>query len=415
MPGGVGGRGYAACVTEVAVSGDGVESAFGDDVAGEVAFGLEEVNEVIAGLVAVHAERRRRDAEILAARLGIGGEPPQTLAAIGARFDLARDRVRQLHTRTVGYILRETHLGGDERAAFTRRYPLEARDSALVRTLLAETYATDTDLAANELTYLKLRLAGHAPEDAKRVAGYVVQRIMGWQKKTNRRLAALREESAAAAALTALSDQIEWPARASDPAPLPSASARVVDGDDDQRGRFYLAKVGRDVGFDSALRARLLLTLNAADQVRTFQEEPAAVRYTVDGQTGLHHPDVAAQLADGRIVLVDVQPLGQVGIHVNRAKAAALREHAHANGWGLLIWTGSRTGVAQLRYRRVDAELEQRLGDLLAAGPAPMTAVRRLHREAGLELLDLAALTLRHGWRWDRAPFRLSAPPPAAD
>jgi len=389
---------------------DGVEAAFVDDVEGDVAFGLEEVNAVLAGLVTVHAQRRRRDAEILAARLGVGGEPPQTLAAIGARFDLARDRVRQLHTRTVGQILRETHLGGAERAAFAERYPLDARDSAMVRRLLAETYATDSDLAANELSFLKLRLAGHAAEDAKRVAGYVMQRIMGWQKKTNRRLAALHDEASATAALDVLWPRVDWP-DSGPPAPLPTASARVVDGDDDQRGRFYLDKVGRDVGFDSALRARLLLTLNAGEPVRTFQEEPVAVSYRFGEQTRLHHPSVAAELVDGRVVLIDVQPLGHVGFEINRVKAAAVREHALANGWGVLIWTGSRTSVAELADRRVEAELEQRLSELVDAGPVRLAALRELHREAGLDVLDLAALTLRHGWCWDRMTFTIGAAP----
>jgi len=386
----------------------GAEAAFVDDVEGDVSFGLEEVHVVLAQLVAVHGQRRRRDAEILAARLGVSGEPPQTLAAIGARFDLARDRVRQLHTRTVGQILRETHLVGAERAVFTDRYPLAARDSALVRTLLAETYATDSDLAANDLSFVKLRLAGHAAEDAKRVAGYVMQRIMGWQKKTNRRLAALHDEPAATAALDALLPRIDWPP-AGTPAPLPPASTRVVDADDDQRGRFYLDKVGRDVGFDSALRARLLLTLNAGEPVRTFQEEPVAVPFEFDGRRGPHHPSVAAELTDGRIVLIDVQPLGHVGFEINRAKAAAVRAHAHANGWGFLVWTGSRTGVAELRERAIDRELEQRLVELVAAGPVRHATLRELRRESGLELLDLVAATLRHGWRWDRANFTISA------
>jgi hypothetical protein len=34
---------------------------------------------------------------------------------------------------------------------------------------------------------------------------------------------------------------------------------------------------------------------------------------------------------------------------------------------------------------------------------------RDLADETGLEPVDLIALVLRHGWRWDRAPFRLSA------
>lgn len=390
---------------------DGTEAAFVDDIEAEVAFELEEVNAVLAGLVTVHAQRRRRDAEILGARLGIDGEPPQTLAAIGARFDLARDRVRQLHTRTVGQILRETHLAGAERAVFADRYPLDARDSTLVRRLLAETYATDSDLAANELSFLKLRLGGHAAEDAKRVAGYVMQRIMGWQKKTNRRLAALHDEPSATAALDMLWPRVDWPQPGGRRAPVPTASARVVDGDDDQRGRFYLDKVGRDVGFDSALRARLLLTLNAGAPVRTFQEEPVAISYRFGGQTRLHHPSAAVELVDGRVVLIDVQPLGHVGFEISRVKAAAVRAHAHANGWGALTWTGSRTGVAELRDRRVDAQLEQRLTELLQAGQVRPAALRELHREAGLEPLDLAALTLRHGWCWDRTTFTIGAAP----
>jgi hypothetical protein len=38
-------------------------------------------------------------------------------------------------------------------------------------------------------------------------------------------------------------------------------------------------------------------------------------------------------------------------------------------------------------------------------------ALREVRAKTGLELLDFLALVLRHEWRWDRAPFRLSAPP----
>lgn len=381
---------------------------FVDDIRGEVSFGLEEVNEVLAGLVGVHAERRKRDAEIVGYRLGIGGEGPETLARIGARFDLARDRVRQLHTRAVGQMLREAALiGGREAEVFAGRYPVDGRDSALVRALLVETYATDTDLAANELSYLKLRLAGHAPEDAKRIAGYVMQRIMAWQKKTNRQLAKLRDaEPAAATEIGEWAARIEWPAGS--PAPLPTTSARTVDGDDEGRGRFYLDKVGRDVGFDSALQARLLRTLNAADTVETFQEHPIAVRYDIDGSERVHYPSVAARFTDGRVALIDVQPLGHVAFHVNRAKSAAARSRAHAEGWGWLVWTGSRLDLPELTRREVDARRANGLAELVERGPVPWREVRRLREESGLELLDFAALVLRNEWRWDRGPFRLT-------
>ncbi|MFI9511203.1 hypothetical protein [Nocardia sp. NPDC052566] len=381
-----------------------------DDIRDDMSFGLEEVNEALAELVAQQAERKARDAEILGYRLGIAGERPQTLALIGARYDLARDRIRQLHTKAVGQLLRHAQLTGQIGApVFALRYPVRGRDQQLVRALLVETYATDTDIAANELSYLKLRLAGHAPEDAKRIAGFVTQRIMAWRRKTNRRLAKLHAEPPATAELTSALAQVDWPGAAT-PTGLPNESARVVDGDDDGRGRFYLDKVGRDVAFDSGLEARLLRILTASDLVDTFQEEPAAVTYALDGADRVAYPSVAARLSDGRVVLIDVQPLGHVAFHTNRIRSAAARAYAHDRGWGWLIWTGSRIGVPELLHRKVDASAGGQLEELLTRGPVSWPQLRQVRTDTGLELLDFVALALRHEWRWDRAPFRLTAP-----
>ncbi len=376
-----------------------------DDVAADVSFGLEEINELLGELVEAQGRRRRRDADIVALRLGISGERPETLARIGARFDLARDRVRQLHTRAVGQMLRDAAITGHRSArVFAERYPLDARDQPLVRALLIETYATDTDLAANELAYLKLRLAGHAPEDARRVAGYVMQRIMVWQKKTRHRLAKLHRAQGTDAFGSLLAG-VEWPANGT-PAPLPAASARTVDGDDDARARFYLDKVGREVAFDSALEARLLQALTASELVDTFRETPLAVDYEIDGVRRTAYPSVVARLTDGRAVLIEVQPLGHIGFHVRRAAATAARERAHANGWGWLLWTGSGTALAE---RPVEPEVERRLRESLTRGPVFWPELRALAAELDFDLLDLIALVLRNDWRWDRAPFVLRA------
>ncbi|WP_406239685.1 sigma factor-like helix-turn-helix DNA-binding protein [Nocardia sp. NBC_01009] len=389
---------------------DDAEFELVDDIEGDVSLGLEEINELLGELVEMHGDRRRRDAEIVGFRLGVSGEAPETLARIGARYDLSRDRIRQLHTRAVGQIIREAQLSGHRAAGvFAARYPVGTRDSQLVRALLVETYATDSDIAANELSYLKLRLAGHAGEDARRIAGFVMQRIMAWQKKTNRRLAKLHHaEPSATDEVNSWLRQVDRPGSVV-AAALPRGSARVVDGDDDGRGRFYLGKVGRDVPFDSGLEARLLRILNASDLIATFQEQPSAVEYQVDGTDRVFYPSIVAELADKRVVLIDVQPLGHVGFHINRAKSAAGCAYAHANGWGWLVWTGSRLGVPELRGRQVDSQSESRLRELVDSGPVHWPAIQRLRTETGLELLDLTTLVLRNEWRWDRAPFRLTA------
>ncbi|MGM7643428.1 hypothetical protein ACSVDM_00875 [Nocardia sp. JW2] len=382
----------------------------GHDIAADVSFELEELDELVGELLVDHAERAAREARVVGLRLGIGGQRPETLTRVGARYDLARDRARQLYTKAIGRILREATRSGHRSAeVFAHRYPREAGDLRLVRTLLTETYATDTDLVAMEWSYLKLRLAGHDQTDARRVAGYVMQRILGWQKKTASILAKLHAPDDDIDDLDAVLAGTDWPDGS--PAPLPTVSARVADADDDGRGRFYLAKAGRDVAYDSALVARLLRTLDASPAVAAFQEEPAALTYTFAGENHVHYPSVAARLTDGRTVLIDVVPLGRTMFHHNRLQADLVRAHAHERGWGALTWTGSAIGTAQLRTRAVDAAAEQRIATDLATGPYDRVGLAAVLTETGLDLLDLAALVLRNDWQFDRLPMRLSASP----
>lgn len=389
-------------------TGDG----FPDDLRDHLSFALEECAHELAELIDDYAVDRERAGTILRLRLGIAGDRPETLTRIGARLDFARDRARQLHTKAVGELLRHAARSGRLPVpAYAGRYPVGTRDSVLTRALLAETYATDTDIAVNDLSYLKLRLAGHNAADAKRIAGFVTQRIVGWRKKTNHLLSRLRENGAPPGPPAPWPNRIEWPAGSAASAPLPDAAARAYDLDDDGRGWFYLHKVGRDTGFDSGLEARLLRLLDTDDRISAFQEYPDAVGYRIDTEEHLHFPTVVAELTDGRRVLIDEQPLGHIGFHVNRAKSAAARSWAHENGWGWLLWTGSALGEAEVAAHRVPAGVERQLTGLLADGPVRLPALRELRADTGFDLLDLIALVVRNEWRWDRAPFRLAANP----
>ncbi|WP_280400616.1 sigma factor-like helix-turn-helix DNA-binding protein [Nocardia carnea] len=391
--------------------GTGSDAAdFPDDLREHLSFELEECAHTLGVLIDEYAVDRERAATILRLRLGITGERPETLTRIGARFDFSRDRARQLHTKAVGELLRHTARSGRlPIPVYARRYPVGTRDSVLTRALLAETYATEGDIAVNDLAYLKLRLAGHSAADAKRVAGFVTQRIVAWRKKTNHLLSRLRETDSPAGPPAPWPQRIEWPRRAVAAAPLPTAAARSFDLADDGRGRFYLHKPGRDIGFDSGLEARLMRLLDNDDRIRTFQEYPDAVGYRVDGAEQVHFPTLVAELADGRRALIDVQPLGHIGFHGNREKARAARAWAHENGWGWMLWTGSALGEAELAAYPVPADIERQLVELLAEGPVRWPALGELRTARGLAPIDLLALAVRHEWRWDRTPFRLSA------
>nr|WP_040749182.1 sigma factor-like helix-turn-helix DNA-binding protein [Nocardia transvalensis] len=378
-----------------------------DDLGESVSFGLEQADETLAAMVAEQAEERPRDGELITQRLGLDGERPETLTLIGARYGLSRDRVRQLYTRAAGQMVRRVRATGHpDTAIFAERYPVGWQDERLVRTLLAEIYATDSDIAAQDLAYLRLRLAGHALMDAKRMAGFVFQRIAGWQQRGRWHLNGPRHAEPVAGQLVPLLRRADWPG--GKPADLPDTPAPTVDADDDARGSIFAEKLGRETTFDTALEALLLRILDTSEQVAAYVERPGAVDYRLDDAERTHYPTVAARLTDGRALLIDVVPPSRLAVHGNRVKLDAARAWAHERGWGRLVFTGSRLGEPDLRDHRVDARHENILRNRLAEGPLGWPEFRRYVDETGIGTTDFTALVLRHGWRWDRGPFRLA-------
>ncbi|MBF6175145.1 hypothetical protein IU476_27085 [Nocardia blacklockiae] len=387
---------------------DDVRAGLLDDPGETLSFGLEEADETLATMVAVQAEERPRGGRLIVQRLGLDGERPETLTMLGARYGLSRDRVRQLYTRAVGQMVRRVQATGyPDTAIFAERYPVGWQDERLVRTLLAEIYATDSDVAAQDLAYLRLRLAGHALIDAKRMAGFVFQRIAGWQQRGRWHLPTGRHAEPVAGQLVPLLRRTDWPAgKAAD---LPGEPVPTVDSGDDARGSVFAEKLGRETSFDTALEARLLRMLDESEQVDTFTERPLAVDYRLDDAERTHYPTVAARLTDGRTLLIDVVPLARLAVHGNRVALAATRARAHEQGWGWLVFTGGRLGEPDLRGHTVDARHENILRNRLAAGPIAWPEFRGYVDETGIDMVDFTALVLRHGWRWERGPFQLAA------
>ncbi|MFD7234002.1 TnsA endonuclease N-terminal domain-containing protein [Streptomyces syringium] len=174
-------------------------------------------------------------------------------------------------------------------------------------------------------------------------------------------------------------------------------------------GVWFSGKLGREVQYESVTELRVVQLLDHADQVAYFQEQPLALGYTHAGWRRSYYPDFLAVTTDGRTVLIEAKPRGDVPLAINQAKHRAAAGLCRHKGWSLLITDGARTR-ADLARHPVDPELECRIGAARAASrELTWPDVRDIARGIPFTSLDLAALVLRNDWHWELGPYRLRA------
>jgi RNA polymerase sigma factor (sigma-70 family) len=94
------------------------DTEFGDTLASsaveENGLDKEALKELVAGLLEQLNERER---EVIKLRFGLGGSEPLTLKQVGARFNLTRERIRQIEAKALGK-LRLCDVGAEDRLLF---------------------------------------------------------------------------------------------------------------------------------------------------------------------------------------------------------------------------------------------------------------------------------------------------------
>lgn len=374
-------------------------------------YDIEPIHDLIAALIGSYSSRDPREQEILAARFGLDGDQPPTLAELGTVYGITRERIRQLQERATTTLIKQSLTSEDAQealAVLTDRYGPEHPEIQLVHRLTLETCATDTERSAKHLVNLKLQLAGHNAEAAKALTAHV-STCISWLR---RRITELQRNTVSAQerATTHLNrwlDHVDWPPQSSTGiSPIPTQAARLIDLTEEGKHSMYLDKVDREVLADSRLEQRLLRILNASNLVETFQEQPLCIRYQYQSRDRSYYPDLILKLADGRVILIEVKRVAELAYAQNQAKFRAARTYAHQRGWGWLVWTAAAS-IPELLSRTITAEFQNSLTALVESGNATWYTIHQLEKD-GLQFLDLITLTMRNQWRWERTPFRLS-------
>lgn len=362
-----------------------------------------------------------RDREVLSRRLGVDGQPAQTLEKVAEALGVSRERVRQLQTRAIRR-LANTDAPASRKLrqllaelSCVKRVPTEAGPSAAERLLdLADVLLPS--VAPRQAIPLLARLAGADKVRADNLAAEA-STIRILRHETARREVArqVRIERATRRWAT-LADEVNWFGEP-EPAPPRTELETLREEESADRGRFgawHCPKLDRDVSYESETELRVIRLLSFAPQIAYYQEQPLAISYQFAGQQRTYYPDLLAATVDGRCILIEVKPVYEMAMAINVAKYRAAEEFCRHRGWGLVTTDGNRTRRI-LEHRTVDPRLETRLAAALdVQGELTWPQVRAAADTLPLDALGLCSLVLKHGWTWHSRPYRLR-PAPASN
>lgn len=366
------------------------------------AYRPDEINVAMLVTVAISALPKSRDTDVLRMRHGMN-DHPLTLSVVGKKFNISGERARQIEERSLRKL-----------ASLSRK---KETPGAMLKEMLEPLCSDEEALAAwlFDVSHVGFELPSQiAAKYILRTAGYTKER----SSKVLRLLNAI-EHSRRAKISDYASVQTEpetvkpdamqwlrytdWPKETQLPPPAIELVAQRAIGESEISGSFHSEKLGRLVAYESRLELEIMTELERSEHIAYYQEQPAKIPYTFEGRTRNYFPDLFAATTDGRGLLIEVKPTGNMALDINLAKAEAARTWAHVQGWGWLILNDRCTFreiqehvILEEKWNLFNEELKKR-------GFLTWRDILRFRSQHDITKLDFIAYIIQSGNNLDQA------------
>lgn len=359
-----------------------------------------------------------RDQTILRLRLGLDDEP-HTLAEIAERFVVSAERIRQIQNAGLAKLVRVARYGdtpGAALASLLRLPPSLAIDESFADRM-TDIVRADFEAPTPLSILFLLCTAGVATSTSKHVA-HLARSMQENRRRleiAQRRATAIEERTTATARraddiLARWKAHADWPSRTTPPPDRDMFHALRLREPEEGSGRFASRKLGRDVAYESQLELATFETLENAADVAWYQEQPLKIAYMWEGRRRVYYPDVLVATRSGRCLLIEVKPVTNMPLSLNRTKATAGRDYAHAQGWGWVTVDRERT-MHDLETHDIPALARIAIAvELETHRQVGWHQVLRLREHSGVTPLDISAFIVQTGAHLTLEPrYRVTA------
>jgi len=366
--------------------------------------------------VAQEVALKTKESQIFDLRYGFSYGEPLSLARVGERFDLSRERIRQLlnraHRKIRGRGRRKIRKGEyDDPCAQLILYLEET-----IRPSQPGHIDRLTSFVLNELPHLPtrthaLRLVTCLVYPSKKVA-------VSCEKEAGPRIRELRRARRCEYKLRKAREKFEdllsyatWP-RQVNPLSLEQVQnmrrkRNVSENSEGISGCYFSQKLKREIQYESQIEFDFLLRLEELKTISFYQEQPFVIPYSHGDQVHNYYPDIFFLLEDGRGIVVEIKPVFGMALHKNLRKWSALREFCNERGLGLLVTDGRYT-IQQVMRRNINQDFAQEVLSALEAGPLSWNEYRGIKDKHDVPSRDFLALVLCKRLVWGLSPFKLS-------
>jgi len=383
---------------------------------------LKSISPEIYFTEAQHSVLNEREQSIIDLRYGFVGDQSHTLAEIGQKFGITRERVRQIITKCEKKIRAvgrrklwsgETNHPCAELIQFLENNIDKQADNALEQII---------EFADKSLSHLHMENLA-IPLLVKLLYGFSTQGITcqknaqliyrNIQKEVAEFRKAVLDDSkkkTKKATFDRLMQDVIWPS---------NVVLREIDYElcsvrkpslysEGKTGVFLSKKMNREVCFESGLERKFLEQLEESDEVEYYLEQPAKIKYWHLGIKRIYYPDVMFILKDRRSVLVEIKPIFNMALQENIAKFDALNNYCEQHGFGALVTDGRKT-FQQLAEHMPDPDFAHDIILALKQGPLGFVQYRMILTQHNVTQVDFTSLIIRQNLILTLRPFFLSS------
>lgn len=355
-----------------------------------------------------------RNLEILRSRFGLLDGEPQTLEQVARRFELSRERVRQIVDRS---LLRIRWRGISNRQTWPNCTNLITHLESEIRPHEDGHLERMVIFCEEQLSFMLANSQALPLISCLCYPSHDVSEILKlsrnlWRQR-NRLSAAERKTSIRKHKLVKkfnhLVEQIYWMSKpVSEELLIPRSRVRDVKEGLGNSGIFFSDKLNRKVQYESSIEHRFYIQLEHAENVGWFQEQPIKLPYFSEGEKKIYYPDVFVCLASGHHFVVEVKPRFFMALKINLRKWTALKKYCKERGWGLLITDGSRS-IREVSNYPVRDEFAADLLRALKTKSLSFIDYKQIANKHQASTNEFLALVLQFRLDWSLEPFCLSA------